>query len=612
MEVPSFAAPAPYSIGNPTDEEQLYLELINRARANPAAEAQRLRNVTDPEILSAYTYFAVDLDLMVSQFATLSPAPPLSMNASLLAAARLHSQDMFTNKFQGHTGSNGSNPGGRISAQGFAWQTYGENVFASAQSVLHGHAGFEVDWGYGPGGMQSPPGHRQSIHNASFREVGVGLMNGVNGNVGPQLVTQDLATRFNGAPFVTGVVYHDHNRNGSYDVGEGLGGVRVDVSGASFYAITANSGGYSVPVPGNGAYQLSFSAANLVSTQRTVTVSGNANVKVDYMPPYAPPQLSGPAQAAIGQPNAYTFTPVGAAVGYQWKKNKRIPSTAVEGAENDLSQVTAQTSSGYQVVVNTVRASGSYSFHLAHPQTVDQVITLNRLFRPSAGSQLTFAGRLGWAAASQIARAQVSTNGGLAWQDVWSQAGTGTSGQAAFVRYTNALAAFAGQEVQVRFVYDYAGGSYYSQTSDGVGLYLDDVAVTQAEELVDQTVQDIPSGTSFAFTPTETTNYSLRVRAKVAERSLDWGPALLVRGAASGLVVRMKGPPVFSGNRALLNFEVVSGAASSFQIETALSPAGPWTVDTTATFQTLVAGSQYRASATLGNGRNCFYRVGAR
>ena len=31
------AAAVPYSVGDPTPEEQLYIELINRARANPAA-----------------------------------------------------------------------------------------------------------------------------------------------------------------------------------------------------------------------------------------------------------------------------------------------------------------------------------------------------------------------------------------------------------------------------------------------------------------------------------------------------------------------------------------------------------------------------------------------
>src|SRR5215471_15099494 len=49
-----------YSIGQPTDEEQLYLEYINRCRANPTAEGVLLANTTDPDVLSAYSFFSVN------------------------------------------------------------------------------------------------------------------------------------------------------------------------------------------------------------------------------------------------------------------------------------------------------------------------------------------------------------------------------------------------------------------------------------------------------------------------------------------------------------------------------------------------------------------------
>ena len=41
-------------------------------------------------------------------------------------------------------------------------------------------------------GMQNPAGHRRNIHNARFEEIGIGVINGTNGDVGPQLVTQDF------------------------------------------------------------------------------------------------------------------------------------------------------------------------------------------------------------------------------------------------------------------------------------------------------------------------------------------------------------------------------------------------------------------------------------
>ena len=67
-QAPEAVTPQLYSIGSPTNEEQLYLEYINRARANPPAEGVRLEDTTDSEVLSAYSYFGVNLSLMASRF----------------------------------------------------------------------------------------------------------------------------------------------------------------------------------------------------------------------------------------------------------------------------------------------------------------------------------------------------------------------------------------------------------------------------------------------------------------------------------------------------------------------------------------------------------------
>jgi uncharacterized protein YkwD len=278
-----------YSIGDPTNEEQYYLELINRARANPPAEGVRLAATTDPNILSAYTAFGVNLVLMQTQFTIILPSPPLSMNATLLSAARAHSQNMLQNNYQGHSG-----PDGSLSTRlqnytsGANGWSIGENVYAYSKSVDYGHAGFEVDWGgsVATGGMQSPPGHRENIHSATFREVGIGVVlgsNGGSGGVGPQLVTQDFGTVGGLLPFVTGVVYRDLNNNGFYDPGEGVGGVTVTVSNSNSYAVTASSGGYSVPVPGSGSYTVTFSGGSVPTIQKNVNVINGQNVKSDYV-----------------------------------------------------------------------------------------------------------------------------------------------------------------------------------------------------------------------------------------------------------------------------------------------------------------------------------------
>ncbi len=286
-----------YSVGDPTPHEQQYLEYINRARADARVEAARLANETDSDIVSAYDSFGIDTQDIVDQFDWYVNnghielnAQPLSFNEDLLLAAQLHTQDMFNNQFQGHVSS--SNPpapfqpgdtlGERLDAVGYDGAV-GENVFSFAESVAHGHAGFDVDWGnttipshsaYNPAfagqGMQNPAGHRLSIHNGDFKEAGIGVINGINGSVGPQLVTQDLGDP-GAVSFITGVVFDDLNGNNFYDVGEGSSGVRIDVDGSAFYAISSTSGAYSIPVTADGAYDVLFSGGGFLKHWRDET-----------------------------------------------------------------------------------------------------------------------------------------------------------------------------------------------------------------------------------------------------------------------------------------------------------------------------------------------------
>jgi hypothetical protein len=300
-----------WSIGNPTAHEQQFLEYINRARADAMVEAQRLRNESNPDIQDAYDDFNIDGQDIVDQFQWHITngymdqyAQPLSFQANLLQAAQLHTLDQFNNQFQGHVSSAnppspflpGDSLGDRADAVGYDFSLIGENVFSHSESVAHGHAGFDVDWGnintpgapgYNPSfvgqGMQNPPGHRFNIHNGDFQEAGIGVINGTNGSVGPQVVTQDFGTPLGDIQYITGVVYDDLNGNSFYDIGEGRSGVRVDVDGALFYAVSSTSGGYSVPVPQNGSYAVTFSGGGYETFTTTATLTNGENEKVDYL-----------------------------------------------------------------------------------------------------------------------------------------------------------------------------------------------------------------------------------------------------------------------------------------------------------------------------------------
>lgn len=91
--------------------------------------------------------------------------PPTNMvawNDLLKNAAQKHSNDMKENNFFDHTGSDGSNPGDRISNAGYIWSIYGENIakgYKSENDVVNGWIKSE--------------GHCKNIMNPNFKEMGV-------------------------------------------------------------------------------------------------------------------------------------------------------------------------------------------------------------------------------------------------------------------------------------------------------------------------------------------------------------------------------------------------------------------------------------------------------
>ncbi|WP_330234648.1 CAP domain-containing protein [Streptomyces sp. NBC_00566] len=89
---------------------------------------------------------------------------PVQLNSTLSKAAQDHSADMAAHNTMSHTGSDGSDPGSRITAAGYQWSAYGENVaygYSTPEQVM--------------AGWMDSPGHRENILNCSFKEIGVGL-----------------------------------------------------------------------------------------------------------------------------------------------------------------------------------------------------------------------------------------------------------------------------------------------------------------------------------------------------------------------------------------------------------------------------------------------------
>ena len=300
-------------MAGPTDLEQLLLQYINDARLDPLGDAARYivsyspLTSSDPDIQSALDFFKVDGSLLLSQFSALVPAQPVAWNESLAIASRTHDDAMIAFDEQSHQLPGELSFDQRDEAAGYTnASVLGENVFAFAESDLHAQAGFMVDWGSGPGGMQSPPGHRDNIMDPEFREVGVGIVAESNPftDVGPLVVTEDFGARFDSGAFILGVAYDDTDNNNFYSIGEGLGTLVVTLGATSVTSWA--SGGFTLNTAATGSQIVTFSGAGLTGTvSATLNLTATSNVEFDVvdgtrLETSASTSISGPIGTLMG------------------------------------------------------------------------------------------------------------------------------------------------------------------------------------------------------------------------------------------------------------------------------------------------------------------------
>jgi uncharacterized protein YkwD len=249
--------------------EQLSLERLNRARLRPGAEAQS-------------NGIAVD-EGVPGQINT-APKQPLAMNSALVRSSRLHSQDMIARDYFAHNSPEGVTPFERMNDAGYLFDHASENLAWRGSTggidvvdiVEREHTDLFVDEGI------DGRGHRVTMLNPVFREVGVGIVQGLFFHEGQNfdsiMQTQDYGTPPDLPTFVLGVVYDDSNGNGRYDADEGRNGAVVTLDAVS--KTTNAAGGYSFAVTVPGTYTLRFAANRSMNLDIVV---GTSNIKVDFV-----------------------------------------------------------------------------------------------------------------------------------------------------------------------------------------------------------------------------------------------------------------------------------------------------------------------------------------
>jgi hypothetical protein len=252
-----------YDSGDPTPEEQLLLEYINRARANPTAEGTRL---------------GINMWESLCDLNDVGIRPPLAMNKILLQVADYHSWDMYTNNYFDHNDLSGHDPDQRMTGAGYSWWTWGENIAvgSSGYSATNLEDDLVID------SSTSCRLHRVNLFDSNFTEVGVGYYAGATPNPSgwSSFLTQDFGSA-SVEPFLVGVVYNDTDGDNFYDIGEGVSGVQITPSGGSYYAVSSTSGGYAFPIGTSGTITVTTSGSSFGSITKTVSLTGT-NIKLDF------------------------------------------------------------------------------------------------------------------------------------------------------------------------------------------------------------------------------------------------------------------------------------------------------------------------------------------
>ncbi|WP_413871433.1 CAP domain-containing protein, partial [Albidovulum sp.] len=252
-----------------TAEEQFMLELVNRARLDPAAEALR---------------YGISLNQgLASGTITASAREVLAPDGQLQDAASDHSLWMLGTDTFSHTGAGGSDPGSRMSGAGYIFAngwSWGENIaWRGSTGALQTGSAIAAQHG----DLFLSPGHRTNILGTGFRELGIAQETGgfTTGGVtyNASMVTQDYA-KSGPDVFLTGVAYSDGDHDGFYSIGEGTSGVGFAIGGNA--TATAAAGGYALKLAPAAGVGVTVTASGGAVSQVLVDLSGG-NVKLDLV-----------------------------------------------------------------------------------------------------------------------------------------------------------------------------------------------------------------------------------------------------------------------------------------------------------------------------------------
>jgi len=295
---------------DPSGAEQELMQLTNRIRTDPRGEFSRLftsaapLTARDPIFQLELDFFQVNGTTLRNELAALTPVPPVAWNEEIVEFARTHNATMINSNPPQQFHSNTAARRRALLDAGVnlrivnGEQVTSENVYGFAKSTMHLYASYIVDWGPGPGGMQTNRPHRVPFMNDDFEQLGHAITSFSGANFGPLVNTQVFANIQNPPVMVVGAVFEDKNNSGWYEAGEGIRRPTIEFVGAAgtFRTTGFTAGGYQIELPA-GTYTATATGGGMahpVVVPNVVVNQANVWRNLIYDPNAIPPDALEP------------------------------------------------------------------------------------------------------------------------------------------------------------------------------------------------------------------------------------------------------------------------------------------------------------------------------
>ena len=320
-----------------------------------------------------------------------------------------------------------------------------------------------------------------------------------------------------------------------------------------------------LPVPG---------AADVSYTVRVTGMSGvGVPTSYQWTTTFFDPTVLGVAQSITGpaQPAAsggdYLCSDVALASSYQMKADTRgVAGTYLENGDAPVPLVTSDKTGTYPLLqaaavfegLNFFPRSAPKSFHLCFPPDESEVdylphnqsFSLDAEFIPAADSVLTFHEVFRWLFTNNRLSAEISSDGGNQWTEVYGRNGSytysvggnysSTGWDTTWMARTVALAAWAGKPIRLRFILR-PGAVSFDGGDTNHGCYIDDISLSNVQRLtplnsIAQTSPAFRFDSQLVGGPLVSgTTYLLRARPQVGGRYMGYSnPLALVPKPPTG------------------------------------------------------------------------------